>query len=84
MVIKMLKELSENFREFQGTFKKLTANCTSMKKYIGTINEIQEEMKNTIYEMKNKVEGIKIRLDKTEDQISELEDKIEKNSQSEK
>ena len=38
-----------------------------MKKEIGTINKVQEEMKNTISELQNTVEGIKSRLDEAED-----------------
>ena len=54
-----------------------------MKKEIETINEGQQEMKNTISELKNTVEGMKNRLDEAEDRISELEDKVEKNAQKE-
>ena len=32
MVIRMLKELSENYKELYGSYKKLTGNCISMKK----------------------------------------------------
>ena len=32
MVIRMLKDLSENFKELQGSFKELNWNYTSMKK----------------------------------------------------
>ena len=46
MVIKMLKELTDNYKE-------LRDNYISMKKEIETINEAQEEMKNTISELKN-------------------------------
>ena len=60
MVIRMLKELNENY--------------TSMKKDIEAINKNQLEMKNAISEMKNIPEGIKIRLHKAEDGISNLED----------
>ena len=35
--IRMLKELSENYRELQGSYKELTANYTSMKKDIQNI-----------------------------------------------
>ena len=34
MLLRMLKELSENFRKLQGSFKELTVNYTSMKKYM--------------------------------------------------
>ena len=30
--IRMLKELSENYKELYGSYKKLTGNCISMKK----------------------------------------------------
>ena len=46
MVIRMLKELSDNYKELNG-------NYNSMKKGIDTINKNQEEMKNTISEIKN-------------------------------
>ena len=45
MVIKMLKELTENYKE-------MTNNQNSKKKEIETINKNQEEMKNTISEIK--------------------------------
>ena len=32
MVIRMLKELSENYKELQGSYKELTSNYISMKK----------------------------------------------------
>ena len=32
MIIRMLKELSENYKELYGSYKKLTGNCISMKK----------------------------------------------------
>ena len=67
MVIRMLNELSENYKELQMSYKDLIANYTSMSKGIETINNSQEEMKNTISEMKNTVERIKIRLDEAED-----------------
>ena len=65
LVIRMLKELSENY-------KKLSGNYISMKKDIETMKENQVEMKNIISEMKNTEEGIKSRLDEAEDQSSEL------------
>ena len=46
MVIRILNELSENYKELQESFKELTINYTSMKKDIETINKSQEEMKN--------------------------------------
>ena len=45
MVIKMLKELRDNYKE-------LRENYISMKKEIETINKTQGEMKNTISEIK--------------------------------
>ena len=45
MVIRMLKELIENYKE-------LGQNYNSMKKEIKTINENQEEMKNIISKIK--------------------------------
>ena len=47
MVIRMLNELNENYKELHGRYKELTASYTSMKKDIQTINKSQEEMKNT-------------------------------------
>ena len=45
MVIKMLKELTENYKE-------MTNNQNSKKKEIETINKNPEEMKNTSSEIK--------------------------------
>ena len=39
MVIQMLNEVSENYKELQGSYKKLTTKYTSMKKDIETINK---------------------------------------------
>ena len=50
MVIRKLNELSENYKELQGSGKALTVNYTGMKKYIETINKSQEEMKNSVSE----------------------------------
>ena len=50
MVIRKLNELSENYKELQGSGKELTVNYTGMKKYIETINKSQEEMKNSVSE----------------------------------
>ena len=47
MVIRMLKELTDNYKE-------LSENYNSMKKEIETISKTQEEMKNTISEIKKK------------------------------
>ena len=46
MVIRMLKELTDNYKELSG-------NYIIMKKEIETINKNQEEMNNTISEIKN-------------------------------
>ena len=62
----MLKKLSENFKELQGSFKELIVNYTIMKKDIEIINETGGN-ENAISEMKNIVEGIKSRLDEAED-----------------
>ena len=70
MVLKMLKELTDNYKE-------LSENYISMKKEIEIINENQEEMNNKISEIKNTLEWITNRRDKAEDGISELEDKVE-------
>ena len=51
MVLRMLKELSENYKE-------LIEKYISMRKDAETINKSQEEMKNTISEMKTTLEGI--------------------------
>ena len=55
MVIKMLKELTNNYKELSG-------NYNSMIKEIETINKNQEEMKNTISEIKIALEGNASRL----------------------
>ena len=47
MVIRMLKELTVNYKEHTG-------NYSSMKKEIETINKNQEEINNTISEIKKK------------------------------
>ena len=46
MVIKMLKELTDNYKE-------LSENYISMKKEIETINKNHEEINNKISEIKN-------------------------------
>ena len=51
MVIRMLKKLTDNYKEW-------SENCNSMKKEIETINKNQEDMKNTISEIKTTLEGI--------------------------
>ena len=60
MVIRMFKELSDNYRELSGNYR-------TIKKDIETINKIQEEMKNTLSDRKYALEGIKSRLDEAED-----------------
>ena len=60
MVIKMLKELTDNYNG-------LTENYNSMKKEIETINKNQEKKKNKISEMKSTLEGITSRLEEAED-----------------
>ena len=60
MIIKMLKELTDNYKE-------LSENYSNMKKEIETMNESQEESNNKITEIKNTLEGITSMLDKTED-----------------
>ena len=76
MVIKMLKELTDNYKE-------LSKNYNSMKKEIETINKKQEKMNNKISEIKSTLEGITSRMDEGEDRISELEDQLERNTQGE-
>ena len=51
MVIKVLKELTDNYKD-------LSENYISMKKEIETINKNQEEMNNKILEIKNTLEEI--------------------------
>ena len=59
MVIRILEELSNNYKELSG-------NYNSMKKEIETMNKNQKEIKNTIFEMKNTLQGITRRLDEAE------------------
>ena len=68
MVIRMLKELSENFH--------------SMKPDIETIKRNESQMKTTGTEMRNKLEGITGRVDEAKNQISYLEYKEANNTQS--
>ena len=82
MVIRMLKELSENYKELYERYKELRGNYSSMKKG-QTINKNQKEMKSTISEVKNTLEGITSRLDEADHQISELEDNVERKTQAE-
>ena len=76
MVIKLLKEFTDNCRE-------LSENYKSIKKEIETINKKKEEMNNKILEIENTPEGITSSLDEEDDWISELMDKVEKNTQRE-
>ena len=69
LVIRMAKELSENFN--------------SIKKGRETIKKNQSEMKNIATEMKNNLQGIRSRVDATENQFSILEYKEAKATQSE-
>ena len=55
MLIRMLKELTDNYKELSGKYN-------SMKKEIETINKNQVEMMDTISEIKNTLEGITSRL----------------------
>ena len=71
IIIRMLKELSENYKELSG-------NYIRMKKDIKSMNKNQEEVKDTITEMKYALEGIKSKLDEAHAQISGLEVKLEK------
>ena len=66
LVIRILKELSENFN------KKLV----NIKMYIKTTTIIWKEMRYTITKMKNTPEGINIKLDKAKDLFSSLESKV--------
>ena len=50
MVIRMLNELTDNYKE-------LSENYNSMKTKIETINKNQEKMRNTISEIKNTLQG---------------------------
>lgn len=68
MVMRMLKELSKNYKEPRG-------NYNGMKKEIETMNNNQSEMKNTISDIKNTLEGIKSTGILNE---ADFEDKIEK------
>ena len=48
MVIRMLKEFNENYKELYWSYKEHSGNYSSMKKDIETMNKNQEEMKNTL------------------------------------
>ena len=45
LVIRKLKELTQNYQKLQGNYNELTANYINMKKKIETINKGQEEIK---------------------------------------
>ena len=60
MFIKMLKELTDNYKE-------LSENYIIMKKEIETVNKNQEEMNNKPLKIRNTLEGITSRLDEAED-----------------
>ena len=62
MVIRKLKELTENYQKLWGNYNELTVDYINMKKEIETINKGQEETKNTISELKNTIEGMKADL----------------------
>ena len=70
-VMRMLKELSENFN--------------SMKKDIETIKKKKEPVRNKEYitEMKNNLQGINNGVDEAENQISNLEYNKAKNTEAE-
>ena len=48
MIIRMLKELSEKYKELNGTY-------SNMKKVIETMNNNEKEMKNTISEIEKNI-----------------------------
>ena len=56
IIIRMLKEFSENYRGLSGSY-------TFMIKDTETMSKNKEEMKNIISEKKNTLEEIKTRLD---------------------
>ena len=77
MDIKILKELTDNYKKLRETYN-------SVKKEIETINKKkQKEINNKNLEIKNTLEGITSRQDEAENQITELEDKGEKNTKQE-
>ena len=51
MVVRKLHELRENYQKLQGNYNELAANYISLEKDIETINNSEEEMKNTISEL---------------------------------
>ena len=73
MVTKMLKELTDNYKE-------LSLNYNSKK---GNRNYKQKPGRNEQLNLrsKNTLEGITSRLDEPDNRIIQLEDKVEKNTQ---
>ena len=69
LVIRILKELSENFN--------------SIKKDTETIKKNQTEMNNTLTEMKNTLQGINSGIDEATNQRRVLEDKEAENTKME-
>ena len=57
--VRMLKELSENYRNFIEATRNLVGTTVAWKRDIETMNKNQEETSNTISEMNNVLEGIK-------------------------
>ena len=76
MIIKMVKELSENYKELSENYRELSQNYHNLKKDIETIKKNKSEMKDTL-------EGINSRVDEAEDLIN-FEDKVEKNLEQQK
>ena len=76
MIIKVVKELSENYKELSENYRELSQNYHNLKKDIETIKKNKSEMKDTL-------EGINSRVDEAEDLIN-LEDKVEKNLEQQK
>ena len=66
MVIRILKEHSENFN--------------SIKNNMETIKKNQSKMKNTLTEIKTKLQGINNRVQEAEEQISDFKDKEAENT----
>ena len=47
LVVRKINELTQNYQKLQGKYNELTENYINMKKEIESINNDQEEMKNT-------------------------------------
>ena len=58
MVMKSLNELSEYYKELQGSYGEITVKYISKKKDKEVLKESQEEIKNIISEMENLFEEI--------------------------